>query len=109
MRSRLLRMPCTVRFRRRRGGVHETLTQEVPEGATLLDAARAVGLPIARACTGRGLCGRCDLEILAGAGGLSPESPDERETRERIGLPGSQRLACLARVHGPVSATAGYW
>jgi ferredoxin len=102
-------MPCAVSFLRRRGGARETLTREVADGTTLLDAARAAGLPIARACTGRGLCGRCDLEILDGAGWLSPEAEDERETRERDRLPASRRLSCQARVHGAVLATAGYW
>lgn len=102
-------MPCTVHFRRRRDGAFVTLGCEVPEGATLLDAARAAGLPIARACTGRGLCGRCDLEILEGRGALSPEEPDERETLTRDRLAASRRLACQARVHGPVLATASYW
>jgi ferredoxin len=102
-------MSPTVSFRRRRNGVHETLTREVPGGNTLREAARAAGLPIARACNGRGLCGRCDLEILDGQGWLSPETPDERETRERDGLPAARRLACLAQVLGPVSATTGYW
>lgn len=86
-----------------------TLGCEVPEGATLLDAARAAGLPIARACSGRGLCGRCDLEILEGLGSLSPEAPDELETRARDRLAASRRLSCQARVHGPVVATASYW
>ena len=102
-------MPCAVSFLRRRGGVRETLTREVGEGATLLDAARAAGLPIARACTGRGLCGRCDLEILDGGGCLSAEAEDEHETRVRDGLPATRRLACQARVHGAVLATTGYW
>jgi len=102
-------MACAVSFLRRRSGVRETVTREVPEGTTLLDAARGAGLPIARACTGRGLCGRCDLEILDGASWLSPEAEDERETRERDRLPASRRLSCQARVRGPVLATAGYW
>jgi ferredoxin len=102
-------MTCTVSFLRRRGGLRETLTREVQEGTTLLDAARGAGLPIARACTGRGLCGRCDLEILDGSAWLSAESEDERETRVRDRLAPSCRLSCQARVHGPVLATAGYW
>ena len=102
-------MPCAVSFLRRRGGVRETLIREVAAGTTLLEAARAAGLPIARACTGRGLCGRCDLEILDGSGWLSAEAEDERETRERDRLPASRRLSCQARVQGPVRATAGYW
>jgi ferredoxin len=102
-------MPVAVSFVRRRGGARETVVREVDEGTTLLDAARAAGLPIARACTGRGLCGRCDLEILDGAASLSPEAEDERETRERDHLPAARRLSCQARVHGPVRATTGYW
>jgi ferredoxin len=100
---------CAVSFVRRRMGVPETLTRDVPEGTTLLDAARSAGLPIASACTGRGLCARCDLEILRGQGSLSPESADERETRERNGIPPAWRLACQARVGGRVVATAKYW
>ena len=102
-------MPCLVGFVRRRSGIRETLTREVLEGTSLLDAARAAGLPIARACTGRGLCGRCDLEVLDGHGCLSPETPDEREIRERDDIPSARRLACQARVCGPVRVTAGYW
>jgi len=102
-------MACVVSFLRRRGGVSETVRREVPEGTTLLDAARGAGLPIARACTGRGLCGRCDLDILEGASGLSPEAEDEREIRERDRLSASRRLSCQARVHAPVLATTGYW
>lgn len=102
-------MRCEVRFERRHRGARETLTREVPEGTTLLDAARSAGLPIARACGERALCGRCDLEILEGRGCLTAESADERETRERNALPAAGRLACQARVHGPVRATAGYW
>ena len=102
-------MSCAVSFVRRRGGARETVTRDVPEGSTLLDAARGASLPIARACMGRGLCGRCDLEILAGQGWLSPETPEERETRERDGIPAARRLACQARVAGPVLATASYW
>jgi len=90
-------------------GALETLTRYVAEGTSLLDAARGAGLPIARACAGRGLCGRCDLEILDGQGWLSLETPAEREIRERDGIPARRRLACQAQVRGPVRATASYW
>jgi len=81
----------------------------VPEGTTLLDAARAAGLPLAQACGARALCGRCDLEILEGANRLSDESADERAARRRNAVADPRRLACQARVHGTVTATAGYW
>ena len=98
-----------MRFVRRKAGGRETLAREVARGTTLLEAARAAGLPIARACGERALCARCDLEILAGREHLSDEAPDERETRARAGLPPNGRLACQARVEGFVTATAGYW
>lgn len=87
----------------------ETLIREVPEGTTLLDAAHDAGLPIAHACGARALCGRCDLEILDGARQLSGETAAEQATRQRNALPARRRLACQARVQGPVTATAGYW
>eukprot|EP00727_Mastigamoeba_balamuthi_P013033 m51a1_g8352 putative drug:proton antiporter (691) ;mRNA; f:51023-53206 len=41
-------------------------TAVVPRGATLLEAARAAGVPLEAPCGGRGLCGRC-LVRLAGS------------------------------------------
>lgn len=84
-------------------------TVEVPDGATLLDAVLAAGLPLARACSGSGLCGRCGLEVLAGGGALSAEAPDEAEAKRRNRVPGELRLACCSRVAGPVEVTASYW
>ena len=81
----------------------------VAEGSTLMEAVRQAGLPIARACGGDGLCGRCGLEILAGAPALSPPSSAEDEAKQRNRVPLAQRLACRARISGPISATASYW
>lgn len=81
----------------------------VDDGATLLDAALSAGLPVARACGGEGLCARCGLRVLEGGVALSPEGGDEAEAKERNRVPGEWRLACLARVHGPLEVTAGYW
>jgi ferredoxin len=102
-------MEHVVSFVRRRGGVRETLHARAADGVSLLDAARAAGLPIASACSGAALCARCGLEILAGADALDPEQPDERRQKQRNRIPPEQRLACRAGVHGPVTATAGYW
>ena len=102
-------MQHTVRFVRRVAGEHVTLTTHVADGTTLIEAARAAGLPIASACSGIALCARCGLEILAGAGALDPEREDERRQKRRNRVPAEQRLACRAGVHGEVTATAGYW
>jgi len=81
----------------------------VAAGTTLLAAARRAGLPLASACDGDGLCGRCGVTPLAGAGALSPEDAAEARARRRNrGAPG-ERLACRATVSSDVFVTAGYW
>ena len=102
-------MEHVVSFVRRQGGAKVEVKARVADGVTLLEAARAAGLPIASACSGAALCARCGLEILAGADALDAEQPDERRQKQRNRIPGEQRLACRAGVHGPVTATAAYW
>ena len=83
---------------------------EVPAGSTLLDAALAAGLPIARACGADGLCGRCGVRVLRGAGdAVDAESAAELATRLRNRLDPALRLACRARVLADVEVTASYW
>lgn len=81
----------------------------MPEGATLLDAAIRAGLPVARSCGADGVCARCGLRIVEGAGVLSAETPDEQRIKQRNRVDPELRLACRARVHGDVVATALYW
>lgn len=102
-------MQHTVSFVRRVGGELATVSIQVAEGTSLLDAARGAGLPIAAACSGVALCARCGLEILAGREALDPERDDERRQKQRNRVPAEQRLACRAGVHGDVTATAAYW
>jgi len=85
-------------------------TVEVPAGSTLLDAAIAAGLPIARACGADGLCGRCAVRVLSSApDGLEAVSESEAATRRRNRIDPELRLACRARVLGDVEVTASYW
>jgi ferredoxin len=107
--STIVRMQHTVSFVRRVEGGAKTLTARVADGTSLLDAARAAGLPIASACSGVALCARCGLDILAGASALDPERADERQQKLRNRVPPEQRLACRAGVRGDVTATATYW
>ena len=62
-----------------RGDALRARTLRVQEGMTLLEAARRAGLPMASACGAEGICGRCGLRVLTGAGGLSAESAGETE------------------------------
>jgi 2Fe-2S ferredoxin len=82
---------------------------EVAAGSTLLAAARQVGLPLASACDGGALCGRCGVTLLSDARGLSPESPAEARAKRRNRIEAGQRLACRATVSSDVEVTASYW
>jgi uncharacterized 2Fe-2S/4Fe-4S cluster protein (DUF4445 family) len=81
-----------------------------PDGVSVLDAARALGVDLDSVCGGRGICGRCQVVPMAGSfpkHGVesSPEhliaftEPEERY-RERDGLATDRRLGCHARICG---------
>jgi uncharacterized 2Fe-2S/4Fe-4S cluster protein (DUF4445 family) len=81
----------------------------VAAGSTLLDAARCVGLPLAAACGGDALCGRCGVTLLAGEGALAPEGAAEAQAKRRNRVAAGQRLACRATLLGDLEVTASYW
>lgn len=81
----------------------------VAAGTTLLEAARAAGLPVASACGADGVCARCGMRILEGAAGLDPESEREREIKRRNRVDAELRLACRIAVRAPLAATTSYW
>ncbi len=75
-------------------------------GTPLLDAARSLGVYVESVCGGRGICGRCQIEVAEGvfdkhgvtsrAQHLTP--PGEADARWRV-RPG-RRLSCAARILG---------
>ena len=77
-----------------------------PIGTPLLDAARSLGVYIESVCGGRGLCGRCQIEVAEGvfakhgitssALHLSPVGESDARYRMRPG----RRLSCAARILG---------
>ena len=80
----------------------------VAGGVDLFSALRRGGLPIASSCTGRVVCGRCIVDVLAGDPGEAGE--EERAVLTREGASPGQRLACRLLPHGPgLIVTAGYW
>lgn len=76
---------------------------------TLLEATRAVGLPIASACGEDGTCARCGLEILEGAGAIEAESEREKTIKQRNRIDPALRLACRVRPCGDLTVRATYW
>jgi adenylate cyclase len=76
---------------------------------TLLEATRAVDLPIASACGENGACARCGLEIVEGRDNLAAESERERLIKERNRIDPKLRLACRVRPRGELTVRATYW
>jgi uncharacterized 2Fe-2S/4Fe-4S cluster protein (DUF4445 family) len=82
-----------------------------PVGTPVLDAARALGVYIESVCGGRGICGRCQIEVQEGQfakhgitssnAHLSAFSDTEaRYVAKRGELSGPRRLSCSATIQG---------
>ncbi|MEN8164772.1 MAG: 2Fe-2S iron-sulfur cluster-binding protein [Acidobacteriota bacterium] len=82
---------------------------KVVENSTLMDAVQSVMLPLGRSCDGVSLCGYCRVRVVAGVENLSPVTQGEREILKGLRADAAERLACCARVQGPVTVTTSYW
>lgn len=81
-------------------------TAWVQPGTTILAAAEAAGVDITTGCR-RGMCGT-DPVMVDDPTRLDPAGADEKGTLERMGLSGSFRLSCRARLgHGTVTVRLG--
>lgn len=84
----------------------------VAAGTTVLDAARRLGVDLDSVCGGRGICGRCQVEVAEGAHAkhgisssathLSSAGAAERAYADDRGLARGRRLGCTAAVTGDV-------
>ena len=82
-------------------------------GTTVLAAGRSLGVDIDSVCGGRGLCGRCKVEVTEGdlpkhgivsvACNLSAISATEDRFCQQNGMAEGQRLGCLARIEGDLA------
>ena len=80
----------------------------VGHGTTVLAAARALGVDLDSVCGGRGICGRCRIQVAEGdfakhgiasaAASLSPAGAVEASYDARRGLGAGRRLGCQAAV-----------
>ncbi len=77
-------------------------TISVSKGATLLEVAEANDFAIEAGCR-MGVCGADPVAIKDGMACLSAISADEQSTLDRLGLAPNTRMACCARVNGPVT------
>jgi uncharacterized 2Fe-2S/4Fe-4S cluster protein (DUF4445 family) len=79
-------------------------------GTTVLEAARRLGVDLDSVCGGRGICGRCQIEVSEGEHAkhaissspahLSPVNEVERAYAADRGLAARRRLGCTARIAG---------
>jgi adenylate cyclase len=72
-------------------------TASFPRGRSILEVSRAVGIPHASVCGGRGRCSTCRVRVVRGLDRLPPASPEERRVLDRVGAPRNVRLACQTR------------
>ncbi|WP_223475491.1 ASKHA domain-containing protein [Oricola indica] len=81
-----------------------------PEGTTVLEAARQLGVYVESVCGGRGICGRCQIEVQEGQFAkhgitsandhLSPFGAKEKRYAEKRDLKAGRRLSCSATITG---------
>ncbi len=77
---------------------------DVAVGTTVLDAARSLGVDLDSVCGGRGICGRCQVEVGSrpGVGAdprrLGPPTDTETGYAGRRPLTAGRRLGCVARI-----------
>lgn len=80
--------------------VHET---------NLLDAVLQAGLGLGQSCDGIALCGFCRVQVVEGFENLSAMADEERKILATQHAGDNERLACCARINGPVTITTDYW
>jgi len=73
------------------------LRRTVSIGSTVLDAAREAGVDLDSVCGGRGLCGRCQIEV-GDVAALSAPGTTERDYRGKRPLVEGHRLGCASRI-----------
>ena len=80
---------------------------EVALGASLLEACAAHGIYLPSACGGRGMCGRCAVQIVSGD--FSALAPAEEKKLSAENRAKGLRLACQARIQGDIEIRLRPW
>ncbi len=75
------------------------ITLQVEKGTTILDALYKAEVKIDAVCGGKGRCGKCRVKA---SGELSEVTPDERKIFSEKDITEGWRLACRAKIIGPV-------
>lgn len=79
--------------------IDQGITQEVPLGSSILDAAQAGHAPEGYACGGVCACSTCHVYVKAGAELLSAAEEDEEDILDKaFDVQMSSRLGCQAKL-----------
>lgn len=79
------------------------ITVEVEEGTSVLDAALNHAVDLEHNCGGNCACSTCHVIVQEGMESLSPQSEEEEDQLDDAeGLTTRSRLACQAKISGPV-------
>jgi len=81
----------------------------VVHDSNLMDAILQTGLGLGQSCDGIALCGFCRVRVLDGIENLTPAGSEECAVLAAHHVGDDQRLACCARINGPVTVTTDYW
>lgn len=82
---------------------------EVSGGHSILQAAVLNGIDISHYCGGMASCGTCKVEVVDGAENLLPPDGREQMVLGSQSTAAGHRLACQARVVGPVTVRIPRW
>jgi ferredoxin len=100
--------PVQVIFERA-GADGTTTTGQALGGISLLAAARQLDVRIDHFCGGQCSCGTCRVELIDGAHNLSKPDGLEAMVLGSANLGAGNRLACQARLLGPVRVRVPEW
>jgi len=81
----------------------------VVHDTNLMDAVLQTDLGLGQSCDGTALCGFCRVQVLEGLENLALAGEEEHKVLAAQHSGDNERLACCARVSGPVTITADYW
>jgi ferredoxin len=81
----------------------------VVHSTSLVEAVHQAGLPLGQSCDGAVVCGFCRVRVVEGWTNLSPPAAQEAGLLWTLRARPEERLACCARVAGPVIITTDYW
>jgi 2Fe-2S ferredoxin len=81
--------------------LREKLEVEVPEGATILSAAKKIGAPEGDRCGGVCACSTCHVYVSKGFAQLSDIEDEEFDILDKaFDVRSTSRLGCQAKIHG---------